>query len=169
MTVSLLVSAAANGVIGRDGNQDWRIKADLERLKSLTMSHHIVMGRKTHQAIGRPLPGRTNIVLSRQENFQEEGCHTARSLEQAFQWARDAGDTEVFVLGGGEVYRQALTLADRVYMTRLADPFPGDTRFPELGPEWHVVLREDHRDEEPVGYLYLIYERVAKRNIDDEH
>ena len=159
MMVSLLVSAAANDVIGRDGDQDWRISADLKRLKSLTMGHHVVMGRKTHQAIGRPLPGRTNVVLSRQEGFQAEGCRIARSLDEAFQWARDTGDTETFVLGGGEVYRQTLPLADRIYMTRLVDAFPGDTKFPALGPEWRTLLQEDHRDERPLGYTYLIYQR----------
>ena len=159
MMISLLVSAAANGVIGRDGNQDWHISADLKRLKSLTMSHHIVMGRKTHQAIGHPLPGRTNVVLTRQEGFQAEGCRIARSLKQAFRLAQETGDTEVFVLGGGEVYRQALPLAHRIYMTRLVEPFAGDTHFPELGPEWRVILQEDHSGEQPFGYVYLIYQR----------
>src|SRR5690349_12616593 len=123
MILSLIVALTYNGrVIGRAGGLPWRLSADLVRFKRLTMGHHLVMGRKTYESIGRPLPGRTSIVVTRQQTlFEERGTGTgrgvlyAKSLEEALELAR--GDSEVFVIGGGEIFREALARADRAYVT----------------------------------------------------
>ena len=159
MIVSLLVSVTENGVIGRDGQLACRIGEDLRRLKRLTMGHHVIMGRKTYESVGRPLPGRTNLVVSRDRGFRAAGAVVCHSLEQALEAARAAGDSEAFVLGGGEIYRLALEQGRRVYMTRIHADLPGDTRFPSLGPEWVEIEREDHPGGDPVSFSYITYDR----------
>jgi dihydrofolate reductase len=157
--VSIIVAVAENGIIGRAGALAVRISADLARLKRLTMGHHLVMGRRTYESIGRPLPGRTTIVLSRNPAYSATGCLVARDLEAAIGIARQGGDDEVFVLGGAEVYAAALPLANRLYLTRVHASPEGDTRFPPVPPGWHETWREEHPDGSPFPYSFINMER----------
>ncbi len=137
MTVSIIAAVAVNGVIGREGGLPWRLSADLKRFKALTMGHHVVVGRRTWESIGRPLPGRTLVVVSRTLERPVDGVLVAGSFAEALRAAR--GDTEVFVAGGAEIYRLALPLADRIYLTRVHASVDGDTQFPEM--EWAAWRR----------------------------
>lgn len=160
--VSLIVAMDRNRVIGAGGRLPWHIPADLKRFRRLTLGHHVIMGRKTWESIGRPLPGRTNIVLTRQAGFRAEGACVVSSLDDALRLA--AGDTEVFVIGGTEVYALALPRAQRAYVTEIDAAFGGDTWFPALpANEWREVARETQRATatgEP-DLAYITYERVA--------
>jgi dihydrofolate reductase len=160
MIVSLLAAVADSGVIGRDGQLPWHLPADLRRFRRLTTGRTIVMGRKTHDAIGRPLPQRRTIVLTRQADYHAEGVEVARSLNEALRVA--AGEEEVFVVGGGEIYREALAVADRMYLTIVHAELPGDVRFPEFDlAEWRLVEQVDHPPDErnALAYSFLRYER----------
>ncbi len=165
MLVSFIVAADQGGVIGAGGGLPWRLPADLRRFKSLTMGHHLIVGRKTFEAIGRPLPGRKMVVVSRQEGTVADGVQAASSPETALALARAAGESEAFVAGGGEIYRALLPWADRVYLTRVEAHFAGDTFFPELDPAvWWMVSREDHpaEDEHAVPHSFQLWERLSR-------
>ena len=156
--LSLIVAASRNGVIGAGNKLPWHLPADLKRFKQLTMGHPILMGRKTFESIGKPLPGRTNIVITRQEGFQACGATVAHSLEEALQICE--GQEEVFVIGGAEIYKQALPLADRIYLTRVDADFEGDTFLPALDPaRW----KETAREEFPAGPLPHSFLTLARR------
>jgi len=162
--VSLIVAMDRNRVIGARGRLPWHISEDLKRFRRLTLGHHVVMGRKTWESIGHALPGRTNIVVTRDRSFAAEGVLVAHSLGAALALA--AGDEQVFVIGGGELYVQALPLADRLYVTEVHGDFAGDTRFPEPpAGAWHEVSRQ-HNARAGAGYSgfdYVVLERVASR------
>ena len=161
MTVSIIVAVSDNGVIGRDGGLPWHLPADLKRFKRLTSGHHMIMGRRTWDSIGRrPLPGRPTIVVSRDPGFVAEGAQVARSLSQALELA--AGADEVFIAGGEAIYRAALPVADRIYLTRVHACFDGDTHFPAFDAnDWQVVVEERHEPDEknPYAHTFLVYER----------
>ena len=163
MNVSIVVAASSNGVIGKNGGLTWHLSEDLKRFKAITMGKPIVMGRLTHESIGRPLPGRQNIVITRQPGYVAEGCDVVSSPADAL---RAAGDVrEVMVIGGGDIYRQFLRLADRVYLTRVQADVEGDTHFPDLDPEdWEVVERQDfpRNAEREYGFSALVMERVRR-------
>ncbi|WP_422373228.1 dihydrofolate reductase [Hoeflea sp.] len=133
--VQIVVARARNGVIGRDGDMPWRLPSDLKHFKAATLGAPVIMGRKTYQSIGRPLPGRVNIVVSR-SGFEAEGVEVAATLdeaiEHAFARAAEAGAKKVSVIGGGEIYRQALAIADELHITEVAADMDGDTVFPEI-------------------------------------
>lgn len=151
--ISIIVAVASNGVIGCHNRLIWHISEDLKRFKALTTGHPIVMGRKTYESIGRPLPGRLNIVVSRQNDLRIEGVEVVGSIEDAVKRAGVAD--EIFVIGGGEIYRQALPIADKLYMTRVEQSPGGDTFFPAISPaEWCEVAREKHD-----GFEFIDYER----------
>lgn len=161
MTVSLIVAVAANGVIGRGGGLPWRLSSDLKRFKALTMGHHLLMGRRTWESIGRPLPGRTIVVVTRRQGLEAEGVLWARSPEEALQLA--AGDEEVFVAGGAELYRALLDRADRIYLTRVHASPEGDTHLPPVDwSGWRRVGAQDHpcgpKDDYPT--TFEIWERA---------
>jgi dihydrofolate reductase len=136
--ISLVVAVSANGVIGRDGGLPWHLPSDLKRFKALTLGKPVIMGRKTWVSIGRPLPGRPNIVISRDAHFVAEAAIAVQSLEAALVEARELaiglGVDEVCVIGGGEIYRQALDRADVLHITTVAADVEGDTRFPQIDP-----------------------------------
>lgn len=162
MRISLIVAIADNGVIGRDNDLPWHLSADLRRFKRLTMGHHLVMGRRTFDSIGRPLPGRQMIVISRSQPELPDGVDLAPSLDAALAHAREAGDTEVFIAGGAQIYRSALPLAERLYLTRVHRDFPGDVVFPEIDEtEWRIVEQEDHPENEsnPLAHSFLVLDR----------
>ncbi len=147
MTVSIIVAMAENGVIGRDMDLPWHISADLKRFKALTMGHHIVMGRKTFESIGRLLPGRTTVIVTRQPDYQVDGAVIVNSLEAAQAAATD--DSELFIIGGGQIYEIALPLADRLHVTRVHTEVDGDTSFPAVDwDQWELVSAERHGADE---------------------
>lgn len=161
MKLSLIVAMAENGVIGREGALPWHLPADLRRFKTLTMGHPMVMGRKTFESIGRALPGRRSIVVSRNPEWQAEGVETVTSLEQALTLA--AAEEEVFVIGGAEIFALALPRADRLYLTRVHAEIEGDVFFPKLDKsEWRTVSREDLAADEKNLYptSFEVWERV---------
>lgn len=170
MRVSLIVAADLGGVIGAGGGLPWRLPADLRRFKALTLGHHLIVGRKTFEAIGRPLPGRSMVVVSRRDGLPPmgpvlDGVQVAPSPEAALALAEAAGEGEAFVAGGGEIYRALLPRADRVYLTRVEAHFAGDTFFPDLDPTtWRLVSREDHPADEKhaVPYSFQVWERLRR-------
>jgi dihydrofolate reductase len=161
MTVSLIVAMADDRVIGRDGQLPWRLSADLRRFKRLTMGHHIIMGRKTYESIGRLLPGRTTVVITRQTDLEVPGAIVVHSLDEALQVA--AADPEVFIVGGGEIYRQAMPLVDRIYQTIVHAKVDGDTVFPPLAEaQWVLTETERHIADErnQFEYSFQVLDRI---------
>jgi dihydrofolate reductase len=148
MSLSLIVAVADNGVIGVDNRLPWRLPADLQRFKQLTLGHHIIMGRRTWDSIGRPLPGRTSVVVTRNRALAvPAGVIVAGSLDEAL--AACFGDAEPFVIGGAELYRASLPRADRLYLTVVEHPFTGDTFFPDFDRSaWRLAHSERHADGE---------------------
>jgi dihydrofolate reductase len=157
MTISIIAAISDNGVIGRDNALPWHVSSDLKRFKSLTIGHHLLMGRKTFESIGRPLPGRSTIVVTRNSSWSADGVQTAASIEEALRLAND--DREIFIAGGAEIYRQTLRRADRLYITRVHAEMNGDAFFPEYDDvtEWRLEDSEhfdaDDRNEYPFSFL----------------
>jgi len=150
VAVSIIVAMAQNRVIGRANGLPWKLSADLKRFKSITMGNHIVMGRKTYESIGRLLPGRTTVIVSRQEGYGVEGAVVVSSLEEAIALSDD-----LFVIGGGQIYEKALPLAERIYLTRVAAEVEGDTYFPEVDWEgWKLFEEESHPADEKNDHSY---------------
>ena len=163
MKISIVVAMAANRVIGRDNQLPWHLPADLQHFKQTTMGKPILMGRKTWESIGRPLPGRTNIVITRDENYEAPGCVVVHSIEAALQAA--AKQDEVMIIGGAEFYRQLLPRTNRIYLTRINEDFEGDILFPELiSSEWQEVERVDcdADDKNPHSYSFIRLDRVGQ-------
>ena len=151
--ISIIVAVAQGGVIGGGGDLLWHISEDLRRFKQITSEHTVIMGRKTYDSIGRPLPRRRNIVITRSEEWSAEGCERASSLEQAVGMCE--GEQEIFVIGGGEIYRQAMPLADRLYLTRVEKVYAGDTYFPEIrADEWRELSNERYERGEKFEYPF---------------
>jgi dihydrofolate reductase len=167
MLVSIIAAVAENGVIGLDGKLPWHLSADLRRFKRLTMGHTLIMGRRTWESISRPLPGRRMIVVTRQANYRPEapGIKVASGLEISLAFAAVAGGEEVFVIGGAELYRHALSRSDRIYLTRVDADVTGDTYFPHVNwNEWQLVESEKHAADErnEFAYAFEIYERTSE-------
>ena len=138
MKISIIVAADERNAIGFQGKIPWHLPADLKRFKELTMSHPVIMGWNTFKSIGRALPGRQNIVVAGETDWEAPGCSIARDLEEAFKLAKD--ETEVFVIGGGQIYKQALPKADRIYLTRVHGIFEGEVLFAVIdGKNWELV------------------------------
>ena len=153
MRISLIVALARNRVIGRDNQLPWRLSADLQHFKGLTMGKPIVMGRKTHESIGRPLPGRANIVVTRDSGFSAEGCRVVHSIDEALVAAGDVD--EVMIMGGENLYSQLLPRADRLYLTEVQAEVSGDAWFPEFDEtQWQELERESHRADENNEFDY---------------
>jgi dihydrofolate reductase len=129
--ISLIVATDEKRGIGKAGKLPWRLSADLKRFRELTMGHHLIVGRKTFESIGKPLPGRQMIVVTRDPGFNAEGCYVSGSVQNALALAEDRGETEVFVIGGAEIYSQTIDAADRLYLTRVHAEVDADTFFPE--------------------------------------
>jgi dihydrofolate reductase len=150
--------------IGVEGRLPWHLPADLKRFKSLTMGHHLIMGRKTFASIGRPLPGRTTIIVTRDQSFQPEGCLVAHSLETALEFARLDLEDDVFVIGGAEIFVQAIELADRIYLTQVHSRLPADVYFPEFAAaDWQETDSEYHPADEKNRYPFT-YKTLARVN-----
>lgn len=164
--LAVIVAAAANGVIGRNNALPWHLPEDLRYFKRVTMGKPIVMGRKTYESIGRPLPGRANIVISRQENYAPEGVHVVSGLAEALALAEDIalidGSTELMVIGGAEIYRAALPIARRLYLTQVHAEVEGDAYLPDIDwKQWREVSRQRHSggDGNPYDYSFVVFER----------
>lgn len=142
MLISAIVAVSSNNVIGRDGHLPWHLSADLKRFKTITTGHSIILGRKNYEDIGRPLPNRTNYVLTRNASFEAPGCIVCASLEAALEAARAAGETECFIIGGAAVYREAMPLVQKLYFTRVESDVDGDVFFPEWGEGWSMESEE---------------------------
>lgn len=166
MRTSLIVAMANNGVIGVNGDLPWRLSADLRRFKQLTMGHSIIMGRKTYESIGRLLPGRTSIVVTRQKAYAVmPGALLAHCVPDAVELARSS--SEAFIIGGAEIYRVALPLVDRMYVTAVAAEVAGDTYFPTWDPmEWRQIEQTDHAADQKNGfdYSFRVYDRQVSRD-----
>lgn len=161
MKISLIVAMSANCVIGRDNKMPWHLSADLKRFRAITMNAPILMGRKTFESIGKPLDGRTNMILSKNLDYQSEGCLVFYSLDTALNAARNYGE-ELFIIGGATLYKMALPLAQRLYLTDIEAEFGGDTFFPDMDfNEWNEIACERITDDVSVdfNYRFLILEK----------
>ena len=159
--ISVIVAVAQNGVIGGGNTLLWHISEDLRRFKSITMGHPVIMGRRTFESVGRPLPGRANVVVSRREDYTPEGVTVVRSLEEAF--ALFPQEEEIFVTGGGQIYAQAMPLADKLYLTTVEKDYDGDTRFPDWNrDEWRQVSCERHDCGKNYPYPFEVTDWVRK-------
>ena len=160
--ISIVVAMARNRTIGVNNTLPWRCPEDLKRFKSLTMGHHMIMGRKTFDSIGKPLPGRITVVVTRNENLHIEGCVMAHSLENAI--ADCAADHEIFIVGGAELYALSLPLANKLYITHVQKNVTGDAHFPEFDQaEWQELTREKRTQEMPesLEYDFVTYQRKS--------
>lgn len=167
MKLSLIVAAAQNGVIGRNNQLPWHLPQDLKYFKATTLGKPIVMGRKTFESIGKPLPGRTNIVITRQQDWSASGVVVANSVEHALALGGEVRDEnqqpakEIMVIGGAEIYRHALAIADRVYLTRVHADVEGDAYFPELPSDtWKKVSETSGDPEASLPHSFFVFERI---------
>lgn len=154
--VALVVAVAENGIIGQHGQLPWgRMPADLRHFKQLTLGHPVIMGRKTFDSIGKALPGRPNVVVTRQSDWSAPGCETAASVPEAIKHAQELGAETVCIIGGGEIYRIALPTVEVVYLTEIHHAFEGDASFPALSPtDWREETRERHEADAQHAYAY---------------
>jgi dihydrofolate reductase len=165
MRMSLIVAMSESGLIGTDKGLPWHLPADLKRFKTLTWGKPIIMGRRTHELIGRPLPGRLNIVVSRQPGYAAEGCEVVHSLDEALALASNTPD-EIMIVGGAQIYREALPLCQRVYLTVVEGQFEGDTFFPgELSSaDWETISEERFPADakNPRAHRFAVLERLPE-------
>ena len=162
MNLTIIAALSQNRVIGRNNDLAWDLPDDLQRFKRLTQGHHIIMGRKTYESMGRPLPGRTNIVVTNQKDYKAPGCIVVNTLKDAIQKAEN--DSQPYIIGGGKIYEQALPLADTMELTMIHAEVKGDTYFPEIDTsKWQIVAKSTHPADEKHEYAFdfLTYQRVS--------
>lgn len=158
--ISIIVAMAQNRTIGINNTLPWRCPEDLKHFKTLTMGHHMIMGRKTFDSIGKPLPGRTTVVVTRNPDLKIDGCIVTHSLEEAISACN--GDEEIFVVGGAELYTQAIPRADNIYLTEIQQDVMGDAHFPNYNHhDWKEVAREQHvqNSPQPLSFHFVTYQR----------
>jgi len=161
MQLSIIVAMDRNRVIGKNDTLPWHISDDLQNFKKITMGKPIIMGRKTHESIGRPLPGRENIILTRDKNYQAEGCTVLQSIDEIILHCKEID--EIMITGGSEIYQHTLELASYLYLTEVHTDIEGDTFFPEFNRnEWNEISREDFKADEKndFDYSFVVLERV---------
>ncbi len=166
MIVSLIVAVSENKVIGKDNDLVWNLPTDMKFFKDTTKNHFVIMGRRNFESIPskfRPLPNRTNVIVSRQEKLEAEGCIVVDSIEKAIELAKVAKDQEPFIIGGGQIYKYAIDnqLIDRVYLTRVHTEIEGDTFFEDLDDSWKLVHEKHHPKDErhPFSFTFQTFER----------
>lgn len=162
MNLTIIAAMSANRVIGRNNDLAWHLPDDLKRFKELTKGHHVIMGRKTYESMGKPLPGRTNILVTNQKDYKAPGCIIVHTLKEAIQKAEN--DSQPYVIGGGKIYEQALPLSDTLELTLIHADVEGDTYFPEVDTKiWQIVAKESHQADEKHEYAFdfLTYQRVS--------
>lgn len=163
MTISLVVAAAANNAIGKEGKMPWHLPNDMKHFKNVTWGLPVIMGRKTFESLGKPLAGRKNIVITRQSGWKAEGVVAVKNIEDALFVARQTDAKEFMVIGGGEIYRALLDRAKRIYLTRVDAEPEGDTFFPSIDPShWYLVSQKNHEADEKNAYNYSfqVWERM---------
>lgn len=161
MTISIIVAMGNNRAIGKDNRLLWHLPADLKYFKNTTMGKPVLMGRKTFESVGKPLPGRKNIIISGRKDFRAPGCVTAGTIEEAIEKSKPA--EEIFIAGGGEIYSQSMSLTNKLYITKVSYSPEADTFFPEIDPEmWKLIKCTDHRADEKNSYdmKFMVYERI---------
>lgn len=144
--ISIIAAIGSNRELGKNNKLLWRIPEDLKRFRELTTGHPIIIGKNTYQSIGKPLPKRTNIIITRDTNFQAEGCAIVHSLQEAVQKASQIEQKEIFIIGGGQIYQQAISMADKLYLTKVEGTFDADTFFPDYSRFKKEVFREEKND-----------------------
>jgi len=162
MLISAIVAKAKNNVIGKDNDIPWYLPADLKYFKRVTTGHHIIMGRKVYQSIGKPLPKRTNVIVTRNPFFIVSNCFIANSIEEGINIAQENSDDEVMIIGGGEIYKQTMDLWDKLYITEVDAVVAGDIYFPEMDlDQWALVSKEDHQKDSKnqYNYSFQVYDR----------
>ena len=169
MIISLIAALAQNHVIGKDNDLPWHLPDDMKFFMQTTKGHHCIMGRKNYDSIPekfRPLPNRTNIVVTRQKGFHAAGCIVVNSIEDALEIARKNGEQETFIIGGADIYKLGFAFADRLYLTEIQTTLQGDTYFPEFTKdEWRETSRKHHAADErhAYGFDFVIYDRIVNR------
>ncbi|MES2579047.1 MAG: dihydrofolate reductase [Pseudomonadota bacterium] len=157
--LSIIVAVADHNVIGINNTLPWHLPEDLKRFRALTTGHHIVMGRKTYESLGRLLPGRTTVIVTRNKNYQVEGALIANSLESALALCED--DNEPFLIGGAELYQAGITFANKLYLTKVNVSVDGDAFFADINlNDWHLSEKKDHIAESGLEYSDLVYTRI---------
>lgn len=162
MNLTIIAAISQNRVIGRDNDLVWHLPDDLKRFKELTKGHHVIMGRKTFESVGRPLPGRTNILVTNQRDYKAPGCIIVHTLKEAILKAEN--DSQPYVIGGGKIYEQALPMADTLELTYIHAEVDGDTYFPEIDTKkWQIVAKVSHAadDQHEFAFDFLTYQRVS--------
>lgn len=155
MMLSIIVAVSENNVIGKDNDLIWKLPRDMKHFKETTTGHCIIMGRKTFESNGRPLPNRTNVIISRDENYKADGCVIVHSLEDAIKEAKN--DSEAFIIGGGVIYELTMPIVDRIYLTKIHHSFEGDTFFPELNMnDWNITEERFFEPDEKNIYPFTI-------------
>lgn len=164
MILSHIVAAAENGVIGVDNTLPWDIPEDMKFFREKTKGKALIMGRKTFESVGHPLPHRLNVVITRQKNYHPEGAHVVSTLDEAIEYCKSQQSKygeEIFIIGGGEIFRQSLDRVDLIYLTRIHKKIPGDVTYPDLNEEdWEEIERRDRQ--EPVPFSFLTFARRKK-------
>lgn len=169
MIISCIVGTAHNRVIGKDNDIPWHLSADLKYFKKTTLNHHILMGRTNYYSIGRPLPKRTNIIITRDPFFIVSNCLVAHSIEEGIAIAEENGESELFIIGGGTIYEQTIDICDRLYLTEIDVKVDGDVFFPEINyKEWKLISEEPHKADEKnlYDYNFKVYERIGGAQTD---
>lgn len=164
MIISTIVAVAKNNIIGRDNDIPWYLPADLKYFKKTTLNHHIIMGRKCFESIGRPLPKRTNVIITRNPFFIASNALVTNSVEEALTIAKNNGETEAFIIGGGQIYDMTKNYWDRIYLTEVDLEVDGDIYFPSLDmKEWKLIFEEAHKADEKNehDYVFKIFERKS--------
>lgn len=165
MIISFIVAVDESNGMGKNNQLPWHMPADFKMFKRTTTGHHIIMGRKTFESLGKPLPNRPNIIITHNPNYQAEGAIVTNSLEEAVDLAKHNNETEAFIIGGSEIFKQAFPMADRLYLTRIHHTFDVDTWFPDFDEEqWKIVSNEHYGPDEknPFAYTFLILEKVKE-------
>jgi len=161
MTISLVAAAGNNNVIGSNNKLPWKMPADMKFFMNLTIGHPVIMGRKTYESFGRPLKERRNIVISRDESLKIEGCEVVHSLEDALKLAK--GTEEIFIIGGAEIYRQSMDIANKIYLTRIYHDFEGDSYFPSVDDKnWKETSHLEQKTDEKNPYPFAFLEYIKK-------
>ena len=166
MKISLVAAVALNGVIGKNNDLPWRLPDDMKFFMETTKNHYVILGRKNYESLPakyQPLPNRTNIIVTRQKEFNAPGCMVVNNMDDALNIARDNGESEVMVIGGAEIYKLALPVADRLYITEVHAEVDGDVRFPAYDKnEWQEVSRVRHAKDQrhPYEFDFVLYERI---------
>ncbi|WMJ74447.1 dihydrofolate reductase [Cytophagaceae bacterium ABcell3] len=157
MLISTIVAVSENNVIGKDNQLIWHLPKDLKHFRNTTLGHHVIMGRKTFESMGKPLPGRFNIVVTRNSNFKPEGCIVTDSPEKALDIARKAGETEAFIIGGSSLFNTYLDTADKLYLTEVKASFDGDVKIKDIDKsKYKVTCHESHQPDEKHKYPFDI-------------